>query len=341
MYVIEGSKRHVGIFHVTTRLEFSDGVGGTLDIPVKFKITRDGTAAIECQAVLDSLKSDVISLAPELQQPSRRLLKTATAVTDNCPAAKCTRKLLAEKKHEVFDELCALHGQDHSSLLHIIREIHGVNCLNHSHNLFMAAWFKHQSVTQLNIIQRERCATCMQRIWRLMREHEREHYAFISGNRGQSVKVALTVYEPHAISNLIFAYSKIFATDGDHFEYYLNESIKYQVFKQEIPLDAELPPHPVPVEKIPSHKTSRQCWEPDCAYAMVLNHDEDLRYLFHHAAQPKIFDDGKTRESNALVDCVLRGLMCKFAYAAVISEVNILYKFACMSVVIICMCLRL
>ena len=116
----EGSKRHVGIFHVTTRLEFSDGAGGTLDIPVKFKITRDGTSSIECQAVLDSLQTDVISLAPELQQLNRRLLKTATAVTDNCPAAKCTRKLLAEKKHEVFDELRALHGQDHSSLLHTI-----------------------------------------------------------------------------------------------------------------------------------------------------------------------------------------------------------------------------
>jgi hypothetical protein len=318
----------VGIFHVTTRLEFSDGAGGTLDIPVKFKITRDGTSSIECQAVLDSLQTDVISLAPELQQLNRRLLKTATAVTDNCPAAKCTRKLLAEKKHEVFDELRALHGQDHSSLLHTIREIHGVNCLNHSHNLFMAAWFKHQIVTQSNIIQRERCATCMQRIWRLKREHQRERHPVISGNRAHILKEAVTVIEPHAISNLIFAYSKIFATDGDHFEYYLNESIKYRVFKQEIPLDAELPHHPVPVEKIPSHKTSRQCWEPDCAYAMVLNHDEDLRYLFHHAAQPKIFDDGKTRESNALVDCVLRGLMCKFAYAAVISEVNRFFKFA-------------
>ena len=107
MYVIEGSKRHVGIFHVTTRLEFSDGAGGTLDIPVKFKITRDGTSSIECQAVMDSLQTDVISLAPELQQLNRRLLKTATAVTDNCPAAKCTRKLLAEKKHDwmAFDEL--------------------------------------------------------------------------------------------------------------------------------------------------------------------------------------------------------------------------------------------
>ena len=40
------SKRHVGIFHVTTRLEFGDGLGGSIDIPVKFKITRDGTSSI-------------------------------------------------------------------------------------------------------------------------------------------------------------------------------------------------------------------------------------------------------------------------------------------------------
>ncbi len=52
-----------------------------------------------------------------------------------------------------------------------------------------------------------------------------------------------------------------------------------------------------------------------------MNHDEDLRFLFTLAAQPRKDESGTTKEANHLIDCVLRGLMCKFTYAACVSEV--------------------
>ena len=53
-----------------------------------------------------------------------------------------------------------------------------------------------------------------------------------------------------------------------------------------------------------------------------MNHDEDLRFLFTLAAQPRKDESGTTKEANHLIDCVLKGLMCKFTYAACVSEVR-------------------
>ncbi len=67
----------------------------------------EGTSAVECEAVLDSLQSDVVSLQEDLGDKAVRLLKTVTAVTDNAPAAKASRlvnpPLLTQRPNTLVD----------------------------------------------------------------------------------------------------------------------------------------------------------------------------------------------------------------------------------------------
>jgi hypothetical protein len=60
-----------------------------------------GTSTVECEAVLDSLQSDVVSLQEDLGDNASRLLKTVTAVTDNAPAAKASRLVNPPLPHNV------------------------------------------------------------------------------------------------------------------------------------------------------------------------------------------------------------------------------------------------
>ena len=143
------------------------------DIPLKFKvnppyltltnpnpyppfthtqITRDGTGECEASAVLEALDTKFEDLKVWLKSPEDRLLRCVSSTTDNASAAQSVSTLLREKKLRIFDDLVQLYGPDHSHLQGVVRELHGLTCSNHTHNLAGEAWWGswRHSVVYLN-----------------------------------------------------------------------------------------------------------------------------------------------------------------------------------------------
>ena len=162
------------------------------DIPLKFKvnppyltltnpnpyppfthtqITRDGTGECEASAVIEALDTKFEDLKVWLKSPEDRLLRCVSSTTDNASAAQSVSTLLREKKLRIFDDLVQLYGPDHSHLQGVVRELHGLTCSNHTHNLAGEAWWGSWRHSVVEAMERQNAAWFLSRIWKLRRHH--------------------------------------------------------------------------------------------------------------------------------------------------------------------------
>ena len=90
-----------------------------------------------------------------------------------------------------------------------------------------------------------------------------------------------------SVSNALFAISKMFSGRGDHSKYFLNEHEMLKQFLEELGAKHK--------DKIPAFKGSRMYWLLESAVAVLINHEDYLRYL-HELREC-------TKVPNRLVSC--------------------------------------
>jgi hypothetical protein len=100
------TKRHVGVFYVDARTEVkTEGGVDVQNLPLKFKVTRDGTGACEAEAAFDAFDTKFAGLKAMLGDPEDRFLRVVSSSSDNAPNAKLVSTILKEKKHRIFNFL--------------------------------------------------------------------------------------------------------------------------------------------------------------------------------------------------------------------------------------------
>ena len=130
-----------------------------------------GTGECEASAVLEALDTKYEDLKVWLKSPEDRLLRCVSSTTDNASAAQSVSTLLREKKLRIFDDLVQLYGPDHSRLQGVVREMHGLTCSNHTHNLAGEAWWGSWRQSVVAVIELQNAAWYLSRIWKLRRKH--------------------------------------------------------------------------------------------------------------------------------------------------------------------------
>ena len=338
------TKRQVGVFHINAKLEVRGEDGGTKTqfIPVKFKVTRNGTASVEAEAVMESLDTEFADLRCYLKSPEDRFLSVVSSSSDNANAAKKVSDILETKKHKIFDDLLGVYGPDHSRLTGVLRELHKLTCTNHTNNFVGEAWWAEGRGTIMRLIRRENAARILQAVVRARVLFPRDGLCaythdpndpwvvtaeksgkalYISEARDRFVDTKDASAEDgvegsvHNVDNIVHAASKLFAEGGDLFDYFLNESREFKTFKEEKTRDAVEANLPLPVFedlRLPPVKGSRALIVGSICFRLGLNLDAYDRYLLQHSSQPKKKEDSSTVEANRLVKTMLHGLRDRF-----------------------------
>jgi hypothetical protein len=102
------TKRQTGVFHINAKLEVrgEDGTTKSQFIPVKFKVTRNGTSSVEAEAVMESLDTEFSELRCYLKNPEDRFLSVVSSSSDNAPAAKLVSDILEVRVVAFACRLC-------------------------------------------------------------------------------------------------------------------------------------------------------------------------------------------------------------------------------------------
>jgi hypothetical protein len=277
----------VSFFSIVARVSV-DGV--CQNVPLAFKITRNGTADTESKAVIESLETEMPAINNEYGfSCSSMLSRVVSSTSDGASNATKTSKLVGEAKTKAIEAIKAAFDPTSPEVKAMCTEFHVLHCANHALNLLAGACHKIEERAHLGFMK------ALADIVRIQRQFRQRHpaappeyigapvqYQNLHPSRAKgdnNFKQLFTSTETTAenntvtswysltVSNTLWCVSKLFASFGDHSEYHLNESALYTTWLKGLGEDGLL----YKAGALPSVKGSRQMITVELATYVALN----------------------------------------------------------------------